>query len=523
MVYRYDEDAAEELIRQAVALGRADQFPEIQDAKPDADAVEAGADDAGGGDSDGGGGGIAVALSGFALPDRLPAPTNPLGVARIVEGFWETAGGGRGLRHWRGEWWRWVGAHWADVSPDGMRAQLYPLLEGAVYLGGKEGGTELPWHPTKPKVANVMEALAAVVHVSERVAQPSWLENGEGLDHVISLANGLLNPVDRELYAHSELYFNSFSLPFAYQVDAECDRWLSFLDSVWPGDMQSAALLQEWYGYVLSGRTTLQKFLFLKGASRGGKGVIARLLGKLMGRANVAGPTFDSFATGFGLETFIGKPLAVIGDARSSAKVDMQSIIGRILSMTGEDALDINRKYKPLWSGVLPTRLMLLSNELPWFRDASGALANRMLMLVLTQTFAGREDHRLERDLEKELPAIFNWSLAGLDRLVANDGRFTVPDSSRETFQEFADAMSPVQAFVREVCVVGEHHRVPKEALWWSWQMWCAENEHQPGGKTRFMAVLRDAVPSVTGDQKMPNPDLSGQWVKCYTGLGIVG
>lgn len=510
----YGEDEVEAGIREALALGRADQFPDIADADGGPDTA---ADGGGGGSSD-----LAV-LSGFAAPELWPSPAHPMPVARILEGAWETPDGGRGLQHWRGEWWRWTGPHWVDVSPDGMRAALYPILERAVYLGGKEGVTELPWSPTKPKVANLMEALAAVVHVSEKVDQPSWLENGEGLDHVISLVNGLLNPVNKEMYAHSPLYFNRFSLPFEYRPGATCDRWLAFLESVWPDDAQSAALLQEWYGYVLSGRTALQKFMFLKGASRGGKGVIARLLTKLVGRANVAGPTFDSFASGFGLETFIGTPLAIVGDARSSAKVDMQAVIGRILSMTGEDALDVNRKYKPLWSGTLPTRLMLLSNELPWFRDASGALANRMLMLVLTQSFAGREDLRLERDLEKELPAVFNWALAGLDRLVANEGRFTTPESSRETFQEFADAMSPVQAFVREMCEVGETFRVPKESLWWAWQMWCVENEHQPGGKTRFMAVLRDAVPSVTGDQKMLNPDGTGNWVMCYSGLKYRG
>lgn len=460
------------------------------------------------------------ALAGFAVPSIMPGPTDPLPVARILAGRWQQRDGAAGLKHWRGDWWAWCGPCWAEVSVDSMRADIYPALESARYLGGKTGVEELPWRPTRPKVANVLEALAAVVHVRPEVEQPAWLEDGEGLDQVVSLANGLLDLRRRELYPHSPLYFNSHALPFEYSEDDECGRWARFLESVWPEDLESKDLLQEWFGYALSGRTSLQKFLFVKGASRGGKGVIGRVLTKLIGSQSVAGPTFESFASSFGLDSFIGKPLAVVGDARSSAKVDMQAVIGRVLSLTGEDRLDVDRKYKTRWSGQLPTRLMILSNELPWFRDASGALANRMLMLVMTHSFAGREDLRLEPDLEKELPGIFNWALAGLDRLAANGGRFTVPQSSRETFQEFADAMSPVQAFVRQECRVAPGARVPKEMLWQAWLAWCTENEHNPGGKTRFMAVLRDAVPSVTGNNLMPDPYGGGVRVKCYVGIG---
>jgi putative DNA primase/helicase len=463
-------------------------------------------------------------FAGFAMPRLLPPPVDPVGTARVLEGRWETRDGGAGLKHWRGEWWSWRGPCWAETSVDTMRSVLYPLLSGARCQGGKEGESEVPWNPTRPKVANVLEALAALVHVLPEVEQPSWLENGEGLDRVVSLESGLLSLTTREVYDHSPLYFNKYSLPFCYDVDAVCPRWDGFLDSVWPGDAESRDLLQEWFGYVVSGRTSLQKFMFIKGASRGGKGVISRLLTKLMGAGNVAGPTFETFASGFGLDSFIGRPLAVIGDARSSAKVDMQAVIGRVLSLTGEDALDVDRKYKTRWSGQLPTRLMILSNELPWFRDASGALANRMLMLVLTHSFAGREDHRLEPDLEGELPGIFNWALGGLDRLAANGGRFTVPGAAAEQARMFADAMSPIQAFVRDECRVGGAEQVPKDYLWQRWVAWCTENDHQPGGKTRFLSVLVDAVPSVVGSHRMPTiPDSPWSRAKAYLGITHVG
>ena len=56
------------------------------------------------------------------------------------------------------------------------------------------------------------------------------------------------------------------------------------------------------------------------GPTRGGKGAIARVLGALVGRENVAGPTLSSLGGDFGLAPLIGKPLAVISDARLNGR-----------------------------------------------------------------------------------------------------------------------------------------------------------------------------------------------------------
>ena len=46
----------------------------------------------------------------------------------------------------------------------------------------------------------------------------------------------------------------------------------------------------------------------------------------------------------------------------------------------------------PIPRGTLPTRFLLLSNELPELADASGAMASRFIVLTLRNSFYGRED-----------------------------------------------------------------------------------------------------------------------------------
>jgi putative DNA primase/helicase len=182
------------------------------------------------------------------------------------------------------------------------------------------------------------------------------------------------------------------------------------LDEIWPQEPEAVDVLGEWFGYVVSGRLDLHKILLMVGPTRGGKGVIARVLTALIGKQNVAGPTLNSLGGDFGLAPLIGKPLAIISDARFVGK-NGNIVVERLLSISGEDVLTVNRKYRDQWTGKLPSRLHVISNELPRLSDASAALVGRIVLLLLSRSWLGREDHELERRLHGELAGILNWSI----------------------------------------------------------------------------------------------------------------
>src|SRR5206468_776830 len=144
----------------------------------------------------------------------------------------------------------------------------------------------------------------------------------------------------------------------------------------------------------------------------------------------------------FGLQPLIGKPLAVVSDARLAARSDNMIAVERLLSISGEDTLTIDRKYRDPWTGRLPTRFMILTNELPRFSDSSGALASRFVMSILTKSFYGRENPRLTVELLEESAGIFNWAIEGLDRL-RERGHFLTPRSAQEAQRHLEDLASP--------------------------------------------------------------------------------
>ena len=159
----------------------------------------------------------------------FPAPSAPLEVARELYKDYRDDDDLQTLLAWRGGWMRWDTTHWAETDTAELRSHIYDVLGGVDYMRPiREKGVTVdwertPWDPDKHKVANVLEAMAAIGHTSTDIDPPSWLlhsaaETPPG--QVISCTNGLLDLSTRELHTHTPALFNVVSVPFAYDEDA---------------------------------------------------------------------------------------------------------------------------------------------------------------------------------------------------------------------------------------------------------------------------------------------------------------
>src|SRR5262249_28855531 len=301
--------------------------------------------------------------------------------------------GNKLLARWRGSWWRWEQTQWREVEESEMRAQIYRYTGNAVYLDEKNG--EQDWAPNAKRVDEVLDALASVCLLASAIEMPSWPDGGpESI--AVACKNGLLDVATGRLSPHTPLFFNCCAVGFDYDPGApEPKEWSAFLDKIWPDSPESIAALEEWIGYLVAGLLYLQKIMLVVGPARSGKGTIGRLISKLVGgAANAIGTSFDDMCRTFGLQTFIGKSLAVISDAHLVGKQAARAV-ERMLSISGEDPVMVNRKGEPHWNGVLPTRMMILANKLPRLSDASIAIVGRLIILPLTKSWLGKESNKL--------------------------------------------------------------------------------------------------------------------------------
>ncbi|MBN8935742.1 MAG: hypothetical protein J0I13_05440 [Rhizobiales bacterium] len=334
----------------------------------------------------------------------------------------------------------------------------------------------------------------------------------------LALKNGLLHLPSRDLYPPTPTHFGLNSAAVDYDPKApEPAEWLRFLGQIWGDDRQSIETLQDLFGYLLSPDTSQQKIALIVGPKRSGKGTIAGVLTGLLGHNSVAAPTLASLATNFGLAPLIGKALAIIGDARLSARADQAAISERLLSISGEDALTIDRKFLPAWTGRLGLRFLIMTNELPRLADASGALASRFIVLTMQNSFFGREDRALRNRLAAELPGILNWALAGYARM-RKRGYFLQPESATDAIAELEALGSPIAAFVKEQCTIAPSRQCLPELLFSEWRKWCEANGRREAGTAQsFGRDLRAAVPGL----KMIRPRTQDGRARMYEGIAI--
>lgn len=445
----------------------------------------------------------AAPLADFA--DPVAAATS------IVTGMY-TDGGLRVLHYWQGEFHWWARSHYVTLPMPDVREVLYRV------------GPVVSAKPIKKRsVDDVLDALKAAANLSHRTvpAVPAWIHRQAGDPDprgVIPVRNGLVHVDTGQLLAPTPRLFVPYALPFDYTPDAAPPvAWLAFLASVWGDDRESIDTLQEWLGYLLTADTSQQKALMIVGPRRSGKGTLGRVVVQLLGERNTASPTLASLGNNFGLEPLVGKTCALMSDARLGARADIAGVAENLLRLTGEDPISVDRKFREAYTARLIARIVVLTNEVPVFRDAASALPSRFIVLRTERSFYGREDHSLDGKLAAELPGILVWALAGLRRL-RERGRFVQPASAAAQMRLMEELASPIGMFLRDQCVVEPGAQVPITTLYEAWRDWCkAHGRDQPGTEQTFGRDVAAAAPSVGHSR----PRINGERVRMYEGVRL--
>ena len=493
-----------------------------------------------------------VGRNGDGAGDVNEAVDDPHRLARLFrDKYCRHADGTPTIQYWQGGFLLWGGAyrsielheihaHLAGFIKDEFdKANLEAIARweqaGGDNSKGERGPKPKCLKVTRALVANTDLALGGYALLDSRTENPAWLiedppfpalevlPTRNYLVHLPGLAQGDGVAAVREPHPN---FFGLHALDYDFDPNApEPLEWLRFLGTapitptsrvqhqLWPWDSKTAqstdpesvATLQEFMGYLLTCDTSHHKILGLIGPPRCGKGTIARIIRALVGTPNVANPTLSSLGTQFGLQPLIGKLVALITDARLSGHTDLAAVVENLLSVSGEDVRTVDRKHLTSLTLRLYSRFVLISNEVPRLRDASGALASRMIILKFTHSFLGREDLGLTNHLLTELPGILNWAIEGWRRL-RNRGHFVQPESGQDDVDLMKDLGSPVGAFVAEQCVLGPEYSILISDLYQAYKDWCVTKgkEKSTGDEHTFGRDLRAVNSTITKTRPGP-------------------
>lgn len=470
-----------------------------------------------------------------SAPKPLEAEDDPHRLARMNLDRYAAQADGATIRYWRSEWYTWKPSRgcYKQISEDELKSKLTESIKAEFdrlnVLEQQAGSSDEP--PTARKVTknlvnNVLAATASIVCIPSSVEPMTWLDCGGTRErrNYVAMLNGvidldkLLADADESecILPNSPKWFSTVRLPYAFDADATCPRWLAFLQKNLEGDEQKIAQVQEWMGYCLLPDTSQQKFLALEGVGANGKSVYCAALSAMLGVENCSHVTLERFGERFDKTATLGKLVNVCADVGEIDKVAE----GCLKSFTSGDAMGFDRKYAGVVSCVPTARLVLCWNNRPRLADRSDGIWRRMLLVQWL--YKVTEDERIPNmdktwwwEQSGELPGIFLWAIQGLERL-RRQGKFTECEASREALEDYRDDSNPVRDFLRDNFERSDSS-IRCSLVYHFYCKWCLQTGHKPMSDRVFGKEVRRMFESISRERVRFGANL--HWH--YKGIGF--
>lgn len=328
--------------------------------------------------------------------------------------------------------------------------------------------------------------------------------------NLICLQNGVFNLDDSVLYPHDSKYYFTTQLPFAYDPEAVCPAWLSYLTTtfVWPEtfktDIELIEFIQEALGYSLTTDVSQHVTFWCYGGGSNGKGVLFYILEQLAGTAFFPLNVKFMGQNAYQLAELAGKRIAACSEANATDNLVDDA---QIKALVAGDTMMARSPHQRPFTLHPRVKLWWSMNTLPAVADFSEGFWRRVRVIPFNREFKGRERILdLKEKLVLELPGIFNWAMKGLRNLHSR-GFFAEPSQVAMVTATYRHEANPISLYIDDECIaemeltrcsqVSEVYRIYRE--------WCLTNGYKPVASRRFRnEMIRLGHPS---RQKNPPVD----------------
>lgn len=275
--------------------------------------------------------------------------------------------------------------------------------------------------------------------------------------------------------------FMTYQLPFKYDESATCNTFKSYLDKVLP-DEESQKVLQEFMGYIFTKEMNLEKCLVLTGSGQNGKSVFFNIMCALLGEQNVLNYPMATFSHEYKRAKLVNVLLNYSSEKGNDLEVDTFKAL-----ISGEP-LQAREPYGKSFTVKNKVRFVINANELPKETEQTDAYFRRFLIIPFEVkiTEAEKDINLASKIINNELPGVFNWVLAGLQRLIKQQ-KFTDCVKSFQAVEEFRKSTDSIALFVEECNVVSDLNcKTALKDLYQDYKIFCADDNYRPFAKRRF-------------------------------------
>lgn len=379
----------------------------------------------------------------------------------------------------------WTGTHWQHEADDGPAIYAAKTMIQAQPVTD-EGALDFKERSLQRRGLQDMVSLAKTspdmrVRQADMDADPYALNTPDG---VIDLKTGGLRPHNPREW-HSRITGCGYN-PTA--TDADCPKWIAFLNTTFQGKSDMIAYIQRLLGYIAVGEVTEHILAFLWGPGGfNGKTALANLLLNLLGSyAKVASGNF--LLEGHAPHTeeiasMNGARLIVCSEVNQDSKFDEQ----RSKHFTGGDDLEGRHLYGTTFDFKPSHTLLVLGNERPGVAVGGNSFFRRFHLIPFLHQVPEKDRVLKYEDvlLAEEGPAIMAWIVRGAVDMIGKGIR--TPAEVTAATKEFQDSEDVVGQFLSD-CTMrrSRDYYVTSSDLYARYEAWCKENGEKAKASNRF-------------------------------------
>lgn len=377
----------------------------------------------------------------------------------------------------------WSGREWQTIPEEKLKRLTCAAL--------------MPEHSKAPNISGTISVLPSTCLRRQEAPR----------DRRIYFQNGVLDVMTGAFMSHHMDNNNLGALAVNYNPQAPLGEWADHMTRLFaglPDGDDRIALLQEIVGWLLiSDDLNVQKCVAFDGATRAGKGVIFEALQQILGSEKCGFANFDSMANGKTQSLFRRHDVLLDFEGKAPPRQETKQAIGFLNKVASNEPVSIQLlNTQTPWTGRLNAKFMIACNGIPVMVDDSGANSARFLVLRFDRSFEGQEDKGIGARMSHCLEGIAAWGVVGLQRLIANGGKFTEPESSQYALDDLRDGNQPLKEFLRDFCVIAPGERCHFTDLWAAYRIFAIESNIKLSGKHAFGRSLRMTLLGSTVEEK---------------------
>ena len=266
---------------------------------------------------------------------------------------------------------------------------------------------------------------------------------------LINLLNGTFkieNGKAQQMQPFNEKDFLTYQLQFKFDANATAPIFEKYLDRVLP-DKERQAVIAEFLGYVFirHGSNILkeERTLILYGKGANGKSVLFEVVKALLGSENLSSYSLESLTDTNGYFRAMIDTKLLNYASEISNRMDKT----RFKALVSGEPIEARHPAGRAMQIEQYAKLMFNCNVLPKAAaDDTNAFFRRFLIVPFDETIPEEEQNKnLHSDIiESELAGVFNWILAGLERLIKQKrfSKCTASELALNTYQIESDSIS---------------------------------------------------------------------------------